>query len=196
MSGETKRLFLAFDLSIEVVNALVEARRPLVEKLKERSRKVQPVRPELIHLTLKFLGDTPTALIPRLMGEMEEVCEPLFSFDVGVAKVGVFPSSGPPRIAWAGIDDEGAEVLSLLHRNVDEELHERLGLDKERRPFKPHITLARMGGGAAVVEEWMEDCAKREFGRSPIRELALMASELGPEGPHYEVLRRFALGSQ
>ncbi len=193
-STETKRLFVAFDLSIDVVNALVEARAPLDAKLREGDRRWRPVSPERIHLTLKFLGDTPTALIPRLEEALVEVCDPLFAFDIKVCDVGAFPSAKSPRILWAGVDDESAEVLGLLHRNINQELWERLGIEEERRDFKPHITLGRLGGEAPEATEWVDEMEGRVFGRTSIRDMALFSSTLGAQGPTYRVLRRFALG--
>lgn len=192
-----KRLFVAVDLAIGVVEKLAIAQMEIEARAAaEFGEKVilKPVAPENIHVTLKFLGDQPEDLIPMIEKTLEKLSEPLFPFEVECARMGAFPGPGRPRIIWAGLDEESAEVLGLLQKALERDLEE-LGVEREHRPFHPHVTLARVKSRAAPdFGEILKPYEAVSFGRSFIKDLVLFESHLGEKGPRYEVLHRFSLG--
>lgn len=194
-----RRLFVAIDLSITVVERLVMFQGQLREQVDEsfdESVRLRLVDATNIHLTLKFLGDTTPVMVPRIRNALQTLCEPLFAFEVECVGVGAFPKLQAPRIIWAGLDEESSEVLGLLQRTVEKELHQ-LGIEKEQRPFHPHITLGRVKSGTTPsFEELLGSYGEVGFGSSYIREMVLYESHLDHLGARYEVVDRFRLGTE
>jgi RNA 2',3'-cyclic 3'-phosphodiesterase len=192
-----KRLFLAVDLSISVVEELILFQ----DELKKKVRALDPplevrwVEAPNIHLTLKFLGATEEPLIPMIRDTVQSLSDPLFPFEVECRDVGAFPAPKKPRIIWAGLDKKGGEVLGLLQQAVERDLGE-LGVAEETREFRPHITLGRVKSRhSPSLEDTLIDYEGIQFGRSYIKDLVLFESILDHRGPRYEVIERFALGS-
>ncbi len=193
-----RRLFLAIDLSISVVERLLllqhELRERVANEFGEHVR-LRLVEAPNIHMTLKFLGDTTPELVPRLGERMEMLCETLFPFEIECHSVGAFPDLHTPRIVWSGFDDESHEVLELLQRTVEKECSE-LGIAKEHRPFHPHVTVARVKSRSRPsFQQILYRYDDVRFGRSYIRDVVLYESHLDHNGARYEVVERFELGS-
>ena len=196
--SEMKRLFIAVDLAIAVVERLAMAQAELQESVSQDSGDqvdLRLVAPENIHITLKFLGDQPLELMPMVEKALEKLTEPLFPFEVECARLGAFPRAARPRIIWAGLDEESEEVLGLLQKALERDL-EQLGVERESRPFHPHVTLGRVKSRrvAPDFEEILKPYGNVSFGKSFIKDLVLFESHLEARGPRYEVVRRFSLG--
>lgn len=191
-----KRLFIALDLAIPVVEQLAVFQEELQETLAgEEDIRVRWTSAENIHLTLKFLGDTEEALVPMLRETLADLVKPLFPFEVEARGVGFFPGPTKPRIIWSGFDKQGAEVLSLLNKAVERDL-EQLGFEKEQRKFRPHVTLGRVKSRQRPdFTELGEEIGARSFGKSYIKDIILYESQLRSDGPRYTVLDRFTLGA-
>ena len=191
-----RRLFVAVDLSIAVVERIAMLQDELRAEIGERfddGVRLRTVDAPNIHITLKFLGDTPPALVPRICEALRELCEPLFPFDIECLGVGAFPGGESPRILWVGLDDEGAEVLGLLQRHVERDLHE-LGIEKESREYHPHVTVARVKSESPPsLETLLGEYDEVGFGQSFITDIALYESHLDADGPRYDVVERFSL---
>ena len=132
------RTFLAVDLSPGIRQALAQ----LQAELRGKLPKVNWVRPESIHLTLKFLGDIEYSLVDRLRGVLEPLGKEQSSFTTDVQSVGVFPFVQKPRILWVGLTGEIQPLLHLVSK-IEEAL-EPLGFAPEARPYHPHLTVARI----------------------------------------------------
>ncbi len=193
-----KRLFIAVDLSIAVVEKLAILQEDLQRQFSSRvgdGLNVRWVEAPNIHLTLKFLGETEDALLPMIAQKLEKLGQPLFPFEVECQGVGFFPDISRPRILWAGMDTRGGEVLGLLQQAVERDLEE-LGIAEETREFLPHITLGRVRTTKAVdVSETIERFSDMRFGKSYIKDIVLYESRLEHRGPRYIVLERFPLGN-
>jgi 2'-5' RNA ligase len=100
------------------------------------------VSPERMHLTLRFLGDTEDALIAGVAASMDRIARTFSPLSLELAGVGFFPDAHRPRIAWLGVGGE-SEELARLESRLSEELI-ALGIDRDPRPFHPHLTLARV----------------------------------------------------
>lgn len=140
------------------------------------------------HVTLKFLGDTPTTFIDKIENGIRNAVKGLKAFEMTVRGVGTFPSSAEPRVVWAGL--EHAEPLTVAARRLEDEMH-RLAFPRERRDFTPHLTLARVRSprGREKLAAVLGDHAGEEFGKARIEKVLLMRSELSAAGPHYTTVR-------
>ena len=184
----TVRVFVAIDLPDPAKEALRQAVADLQENLQQG---IRWVRPEGIHLTLKFLGDVSTARVGNIQEAMERAAREFgpVDFRLALSGLGVFPNPREPRVLWAGVSgDLGAlEQFQVL---VDGCL-EDAGFDRERRPFRPHLTLGRVRDQVAPAE-------RRRIGQvaqqaSPprgvewqVREIHLIRSKLTPGGAIYD----------
>jgi RNA 2',3'-cyclic 3'-phosphodiesterase len=139
------RTFVAVFPPPEVRRALVGAAHelPVVGE-------VRWVRPENVHLTLKFLGDVSEDDLDRVAEALEPVRLRHGPFEAGLSGFGAFPSSRKARIVWAGIGD-GSEPLRALARDVEASL-EPLGFEREDRAYVPHLTLGRARGRPVALE--------------------------------------------
>jgi len=178
------RLFLAIEAPAALVAALGDLREPLGG--------CAWTPPERLHLTLRFIGEIPPALLPPLRERLRTIRGPRFV--LRVAGVGVFPPLGTPRVLWCGVGS-GQPRLLALHRQLDDVLH-GLGLPGDPRVFVPHITLARLGAAPPErVAAWLH--RRREFAAEPfpVEGFALFASELRPGGAVHTWLEPYALGA-
>ena len=160
--------------------------------LRERREKlpVKWVRPENIHLSLKFLGDVDEAREAELRDALKRVAgtrsEPR-PLALQVTGFGVFPDYHRPKVLWAGVTPDAG--LELLQHGV-EQAFAPLGFPTEARPFRPHVTLARAARDAksrefAGLEELLSGI---DFDETvTVTDVDLMQSTLHAEGPVYQV---------
>lgn len=188
----SERMFLAVDLSIPVVERILDLFEPWKTSLEERGVRVKWLPPEEIHLTLKFLGDVPEELHGLLRVQLREVVEPLFPFQLKCVGVQALPTPERARLLYATLDEEGREVASLLQRMIDKELS-KLGFVSDPRPFHASALLGRVLNGADL-SDLAKEMETVPFGSSTIKDIALMESSLRPQGATQRVINRFPLG--
>lgn len=153
------------------------------------------VEPENLHLTLRFLGETPLSLLPDLERALREAAAAVPPFTLAVRGTGAFPGLARPRVLWAAV--EAGAGLAALQRRVEEAVG-RLGWPAEDRPFHPHVTLARVREERprADAAAALGAAAAREWGRTTVDEVLLLRSTLTPRGPIYARLASFPLGGR
>jgi RNA 2',3'-cyclic 3'-phosphodiesterase len=137
------------------------------------------------HVTLKFLGSTPAELFADVAGAVKSSADSHTPSEVALGGLGAFPSERRARVLWAGIDDPES-LLTSLAASLDRAM-EPLGYGIEKRPFTPHLTLARFKQPARVADvlgELDHDWA------SPwtVETIELYQSRLSPKGATYEAL--------
>ena len=151
---------------------------------------VRWVRPEGIHLTLKFLGDVHPSQVEAVASAMRAAAEEASSFQLQLASLGVFPSLTRPRVIWAGVAGQ-MEQLAALQAQVEERL-EPLGYPREGRPFSPHLTLGRLGERATPAGESLRQvlaaCAPDCPAPWRVGQACLMQTTMLPGGSRYDVL--------
>lgn len=152
---------------------------------------LRPVRPEGIHLTLKFLGDVPADRIGAIGDAAGSAAARHAPFALSLSGVGAFPAGRAPRVLWAGIAGE-LERLAALQASVDGHLAE-LGFARERRAFNPHLTLARLRDSASREDRAralrvLEAAQPRQNASFVVDGVALFQSTLGPGGAVYRRL--------
>jgi RNA 2',3'-cyclic 3'-phosphodiesterase len=181
----TARLFVALDLPGELREELSSWARLA---LRGAVHGVRVLDPELLHLTISFLGSRPVQEIEPLSALIESLAQPA----IGEASVGAplwLPLRRPKALAVEVHDDSGA--LAALHRAVSAQLA-AARLDSaaptrgaRRRAFRPHVTVARLRDGAAPRERALAPTPARSF---IAQRLVLYRSWLSPEGASYEAL--------
>lgn len=174
------RTFVALDLTEETQAALRAA-----QKAMGRLGGLRWTDPAAIHLTLKFIGDIEDARLAAAFDVMRRAAAGVAPVEFAVRGLGWFPPGRRPRVIWAGIEGSTG-VIAELARRLDEGLAD-LGIAREARAFKPHLTLGRANGriDASEVEAAFGRIAKREFGQELAEELVLYMSELLPSGARY-----------
>ena len=190
----TLRLFVACELPPEMKAALASLQEALRKKGAPR---VRWVRPEGIHLTLKFLGAVPQENVAAIRDALAPTVQGIPPLALSLAEVGTFGDRRGPRVLWVGMQGD-LEPLGRLQQRVEKAL-EPLGFPPERRAFSPHLTLARVPDRMGRDERQpLRELAKvTPVPSAPavtIRELSLMRSILGPGGAVYERLAAFPLG--
>ncbi len=175
------RLFLAVDIPDSQRDDLARLCRGV-----ETARWTDPAQ---LHCTLRFLGELQEGRLPELKAALTTVRRP--DFACRVRGVGCFPpvSAGrPARVLWAALEPRGE--LAALKQSLDQAL-EAFGPDEDR-DFTPHITLARLKNAAPqAVAGWLQRHANLSLPEFSLRDFALYASELKPEGALHQVLGRF-----
>ncbi|NOZ82546.1 MAG: RNA 2',3'-cyclic phosphodiesterase [Euryarchaeota archaeon] len=161
----------------------------LIEELRGL-RHAKPVSPEGTHVTLKFLGEVPESAVGGICSALEAALAGVRGFRAELRGVGAFPSPSSPRVVWAAAEPE--QAFAELHSRVEKALV-ALGFSKERRAFKPHVTLARMKGRSRGVREFLARHADAELGSVEVREVHLMRSTLTPAGARYSQVCRVSL---
>jgi len=179
------RVFIAIDLPQDVRDALGALQRDL----KSVTDSARWVAPDAIHLTLKFIGEIPEQRTEEIDGALVGLTWKPFT--VTVAGIGFFPGNRSPRVFWAGLE---ANSMQELAEEIDTRM-ERLGFEKEKRKFRPHITLARardMRIDASLVAA-SEKFLEHAFGSFTVDRFYLFQSHLKPTGAVYNRLSQYLL---
>ena len=180
------RAFIAIDLDPEIKKNLME----VLRRLKRIApRNVVWVKEQGMHLTLKFLGEIDEVRSAQIMDLMKDIAGVTRPFSLEMKGTGFFPAeSRHPRVLWIGTT--GQPVLAELQERFESGL-EKIGFDREVRPFHPHLTLGRIKGPVALAEISAE-LKKHEaaaFGEMTVDKVTLFKSELKPTGAEYSVLK-------
>lgn len=183
------RCFVAINLPPELKGRLGE----LEAQLKEARADVSWVKPESIHLTLKFLGEAEEERIPLIKRAIQEGLEGAGSLMLFLAGMGAFPNLRSPRVIWVGVGGEQEKLCQLQERL--ERAMETIGFAREGRPFSPHITLGRMrsGRGGPALMDLVSRMADLKVGTVRAESIELMQSRLHPAGAIYTVIESFPL---
>ena len=183
------RTFIAIPLSDRIKEELSK----LQEELKKSEAQVKWVRPEGIHLTLKFLGNVEEEKIREIE---EAICRKTrkgSSFLLSLGCLGVFPDFRRPRVVWVGVE-EGASKVKELAKIIEKALLP-LGAKKEDHPFSPHLTLGRVKGGKGIgrLKEILSSLEAKNLGSLNVHRIEIIKSQLTPKGAIYTTLRKIIL---
>jgi RNA 2',3'-cyclic 3'-phosphodiesterase len=179
------RLFVA----LEIPSAVQENLTALLASLRAITKEPRWVRPENLHVTLKFLGEVAEGSVKSVRDALRRIHS-----DGEVALefrgLGFFPNSQHPRVFWAGM--KGSSNLKTLAAEIDTAM-EKQGIPRELREFSPHLTLARFERGRLLeaLRSAIAADAQREFGSLRTNEFHLIQSRLKPSGAEYTTLERF-----
>ncbi len=179
-------------LAIEPPESVRQAMETLQSRMKySLSGAISWVRPTGIHLTLKFFGNIAETDVSRISAAVGPVASRFGPLNLEVRHLGLFPDSRRPRVLWLGLEgDLGA--LKTLQQEVDQELM-RYGFPREDRPFRAHLTLARIKSprGLSGLDRVMNKGEAYEAGRFRAEGLTLFQSSLTPQGAIYSELAAY-----
>jgi 2'-5' RNA ligase len=179
-------------ICIEVPEEILFRLKTLQKRLKGLSDGVRWVRPEGIHLTLKFLGDVDEGRLADVARGIETATRNIQPFEILLGGYGAFPNFRRPRVFWLGIQEDTG-VLIRLQRRIEQEL-EKEGFSPEKRRFTPHLTLGRVkfNENIAKVSQLLseEDTGADRF---RVSEVKLKRSDLLPSGAVYTTLYNIEL---
>jgi 2'-5' RNA ligase len=186
------RLFFAIELGDDLLDLLEETTAPLRAEAPELGWVARDKR----HLTLKFLGNVDEAEVPKLTAAADRAAARSQRLEMSVRDVGAFPNFSRARVVWIGVEQEPR--LGLLHHDL-EQLCEQEGFEVEGRPFRPHITLARVR--SALPAERMRALARvarsvRMRATVPVESITLFESTLAPAGAPYRRVHAAPLGGR
>ena len=190
------RTFIAIELGPETRDALSRVQGKF--KLGAPEGAVRWVNPDSIHLTLKFLGDTPVSKVSRVADAIAAAREGLVPFDLSIEGRGCFPNCRRPRIVWVAVKDLSGGNLTRLQAAI-ERLVSPLGFLTEERDFSPHLSLGRIArnvspAAKAAVGKLVQDSVVEQIARQRVTAVSLIKSDLRPTGPTYYTLATAKLG--
>jgi 2'-5' RNA ligase len=178
------RLFVAINLPPETRDAIYADTAPL----RAATSAVKWVAAPLLHVTLKFLGERGDALLSDLENIISIVTARQPALELRTTHFGAFPNFRRARVVWVGMT--GETELRMLAQDLDQ-MFEGLGIQRETRVFRAHLTLGRLKGEISPAESRALAAAAalpREARSFTVRTVDLMQSELGSGGPRYSVL--------
>ena len=181
------RLFLAIDVPNSVREKITEAQR----FYKTLNLDAAWVKPANMHLTVKFLGDTSSDLIPAIKDRMAKIASSTPPFLIALGKIGVFPNASRPRVLWIGLDDRENRLDSLKIRV--EKAMTSLGFPPDKQKPVHHLTLGRIRSGKNKegLKKALQSAPHVETDPFKIFSVQLIKSELTPKGSIYTVQEEF-----
>ncbi|UFJ41678.1 RNA 2',3'-cyclic phosphodiesterase [Brevibacillus humidisoli] len=180
------RLFVAVDIPDQVAASLAT----IQQRLRQEIATKRWQRCENMHVTLHFLGDVSEEYVPELQRDIDLVSSVVAPFRLAIGRFGVFPNPGRPQVLWLGLSGE-QQVLQQTYRLLGNQFCRYAWLVQEKRPYTPHITLARgpfTGTFPLPLTEWNERLRPIPPLSWEVKEIHLYRSELLPQGAVYSVI--------
>jgi RNA 2',3'-cyclic 3'-phosphodiesterase len=183
------RTFIAIEIPDGVKKEMAKAQ----EQLKQSGADAGWVRPEGIHLTLKFLGEVLEAKIDEVKSTLARTAGAMSRFRLEIARAGAFPSSKNPRVVWLGVSGD-IDKLEALWSSVEDSMA-AIGFEREDRAFSPHLTLARIKylRPRYSWQEAIDGIKDVRIAGFEVDHISLMKSELKPSGAVYTEIARVDL---
>ncbi len=193
------RLFAALEIPAAVrdnLSAFIKDTQRDMRGLSDRSaeKRVRWVRPESLHVTLKFIGEVAEAKLDGIRAALSTVRADML-LQLRFHGLGFFPNENRPTVLWTGLD--ASTNLQTLAEDIDRALATQ-GIAKERRAFVPHLTLARFAqpGLTEKLHTAIQKNSAREFGSFQAREFHLVESKLKPAGAEYTSIAAFSFAKE
>ena len=185
----TFRAFISADI------APGEALVAVLDELGRSRADLKIVKPQLLHVTLKFLGDTDEKLTDDIRTRMRDACHEIGPFRIRLQGMGAFPSMSNVRVVWVGMQD--GDLLGEIAKRLDQSLKE-LGFERDKKGFVPHLTLARTRTprNIANVQEILRNNVTTDYGEYEIDRILLKKSVLSPQGPTYSTVSEQVLSAR
>ena len=184
------RTFVAISLPREIVSFL----KNIQDEIKRKDINASFARPETMHITLKFIGNTMKQDIETIAEAMRKTAKFHKSFLLSAGGIGIFPSKKKPGIIWAGVKGE-IRRLKKMQCDLETDL-DLAGFKKETKKFNPHITLARLrkSQNTSTIIQLTDDFKDHVSKSFPCPAIDLFQSELKPSGASHTKL--FSIGLQ
>ncbi len=182
--SESIRTFIAIELNegVRAELAILQA------TLKKSDADVKWVAPQVIHLTLKFLGNIDDKVVKEVQNILSDIVKNFKPFSLSFKEMGAFPKLDYPRVIWVEVD-EGKDIISQLAKELEDKL-EAINIPKEDREFHPHITLGRVktSKNKDKLRVIIETTKFEPSSKIAVDHLTLFKSQLTPQGSVYTPL--------
>jgi 2'-5' RNA ligase len=191
---QTYRLFIAIELPTSLYAVLKESIGAVRDVVPPDT--VRWVKPDAMHLTLKFLGEVPIPTVDLIHEYLQTAVKGHTPFTIEIRGIGCFPNFVRPSVIWLGLENASGQLLSL--RNAVEEQIAPLGYPTENRDFSAHLTLGRVKrdldkSDLAEIGQAIKSFRLGKLADWPCNVVRLMRSELRPEGSRYTCLAEVSL---
>jgi RNA 2',3'-cyclic 3'-phosphodiesterase len=179
-------------LAIELPDTVKKYLLGWIDIFRRSGADVSWTRPEAMHLTLKFLGQTKTDVIPELKAHITGILKLYEPFEIKVQSIGTFPNMKRPRVVWSGCLEHSGRLNSMV-KELESYL-EKFGFPKENRAYNAHLTLGRIRTGKMINEitRLIKENEKAEGPDFIATEAAWFQSILKPTGAEYKYITKFA----
>ena len=186
-----KRLFLAIPIKTNdngFIPRLDGLRRQLAHE-----KRINWVKPDNIHLTLKFIGSTPNEDIPKIIDAVGDMLKNHKSFTMDFNRTGIFGSRYAPRVLWLGMQNTPQELYDLEEDTL--KAFDNIGYLRDRQNFVPHITLGRIKElcEKQYFQKIVSGIEQKSYIKQEVNEIILFQSILRPEGAVYKEIKKFAM---
>lgn len=189
MEKQYYRTFIG--LPVKPGPGLLSMRSKMMESLS--GERISWVRPELFHVTLRFIGDTPVSVLEEIRKSLRKGVQVPKAAELELRGVGSFGPRKKPRVIWVGFQEP--DLFKTLRAEVDRAL-ECCGILRDDHPFNPHLTLGRVRSlqKPDSYYETITMLSPRLNESVLIDKMVYYRSILGPEGPGYSALEEYAFG--
>ena len=187
-----KRTFLAIPIPVGAeYPALVER---LQHNLEHERRNINWCKTNQIHLTLKFIGDTPDQDIPKIIDACQQVAKRHQPFAMDFNRTGIFGSNHSPRVLWLGMKDEPKALYELEEDILT--AFDQIGYLRDRQNFVPHLTVCRIKTlvDKPFFQQVYQGIEQKTYLQANVNEIVYFQSFLQPTGAFYKTLKRIPLG--
>lgn len=186
---ETFRGFIAVEVPV------TDQIKKFQHDINQTEANVKLVEPENIHITLKFLGDTPVNQVDAIESIMHDAVSTVKKHKITLESTGVFPNENFIKVIWIGI--HGTEWLSKMADALNQKCT-KIGVKKDKRGFSAHLTIGRMKSarGKEQIVDLLRTYEDTLFAEIPVDSIHLKKSTLTPDGPIYETLLTVSLEEQ
>lgn len=182
----TLRTFIAIDFPNQVIEKINKIQKTLNGST---SSVIRWIKPENIHMTLKFLGEVELEKVQIIGNNLDIIASEMVPFHLNLERIGAFPNWGHLKIVWIGI--EKSEPFLLLAKEIEKNMR-NLGCQREIKPFSPHLTIGRVRDNVSLEDIQMLEIKCRTLSRIEdqimITKIHLYKSDLHPLGPVYTSL--------
>ncbi|MGM0440922.1 MAG: RNA 2',3'-cyclic phosphodiesterase [Elusimicrobiota bacterium] len=182
------RLFVGIYLNNSIKKEIHRIQSKLKNKVENKKLKIKWVKPDKIHLTVKFLGETKKAKLPLINNKLKKAAQNISPFNIEFNRTGIFPKPSRPRVLWVGCDNIPAE-LQKLQKHINRQLT-GLGFKPEGRPYIPHLTFGRIKkySKKSRIVEVFNNIKVRPQNLS-VNNLDLIKSTLKSSGSQYSTIK-------
>ena len=180
-------------LCLPVTREIMLKKTMLYSTLEETKSKINWVKNSNLHLTLKFIGQTPESCLKEIIYNVSTITSIIKPFKLKISGTGCFPSDTKPRTLWLGVSGDLKPLINLVLK-IEKKLYE-IGFSKEKKILIPHITVARINYPQKIIPDVniflnsSYDTIDLEVNR-----LQFFSSELLSSGAIYSLLKTFPLG--
>lgn len=186
-----KRTFIA--IKLQPGEELQRMMLYLQKNLDYEKRNISWARLDQMHLTLKFIGDTPDEDILKIADAMQMLSQRHKPFVMRFDRTGFFGSNHSPRVLWLGMNDEPQALYDLANDVLD--TFDGIGYPRDRQNFVPHVTLCRL---KRLIDkdfflQLYNAIEQKPYIDIKVKEFSFLQSFLSPQGAHYKTLKRFEL---